>query len=267
MSLVTLPGRSGPVAIVGAGPGDPGLLTVKALQALQQADVVLFDALVSQPILDLINPQAECIAVGKRCGQHSMSQEEINRLLVAKARGDRSVVRLKGGDPLMFGRGGEEMQALKLAGIDYYVVPGVTAASACSAYGAMPLTHRTLSRGVTFVTGHGKGGEEINNWPELAMENHTLVVYMGINRADAIAEGLMRGGRSPTTPVAIVSRASQPQQQLLTGTLAQLAQLVTRPEVQTPAALVIGEVVALSDTLHWFAPPSGGDEIIEQQFG
>ncbi len=268
VSLITLPNRTGRVSIVGAGPGDPELLTVKALRAIQGADVVLYDALVSEPILALINPEAECIAVGKRCGRHSMSQEEINRLLVAKAAsGDRAVVRLKGGDPLMFGRGGEEMQALRASGIDYEVVPGVTAATACASYGAIPLTHRTLSRGVTFVTGHGMGGEPISDWHKLALSHHTLVIYMGVARAGTIATGLMEGGLSGDTPVAIVSRASQPQQTVVTGRLDALEQLATDPRVQTPAALIVGDVVSLHHSLEWFSAELLGEEVVQQQFG
>lgn len=259
MSLVSLThsnikAAQGQVAIVGAGPGDPDLLTIKALRAIERADVILFDALVSDDIKSLFPSNAERIPVGKRCGRHSMDQEEINQLLVACAGRYRNVVRLKGGDPLTFGRGGEEMQALAAADITYYVVPGVTAAAAVASYGAIPLTHRGISEGVTFVTGQGKGGRAITQWQQLAMKDHTLVIYMGIARSETIASGLMAGGLSPLTPVAIVSHASRQSQQVVTGKLDELSQLAQDERVQTPAAIVVGDVVKLTSDISWFEP-------------
>ncbi|MBY5993637.1 uroporphyrinogen-III C-methyltransferase [Ferrimonas balearica] len=248
------PTRSGRVTLVGAGPGDPGLLTLHAYQALQSAQVVLYDALVSQPILDLIPATVERIAVGKRCGQHSLPQAEIERVMLAKAAAGAEVVRLKGGDPLMFGRGGEEMRALRQAGIPYRVVPGVTAASACASYGAMPLTQRGVAQGVTFVTGHGKDGEPIADWSPYAIPGHTLVIYMGLKRAGIIQQGLLAAGLAADTPVAIVGQASQPGQQRVNGTLGTLTALADTPNLPTPAAILVGEVTALAEELDWFEP-------------
>ncbi|MBY6187600.1 uroporphyrinogen-III C-methyltransferase [Marinobacter hydrocarbonoclasticus] len=246
------PQSTGEVALVGAGPGDPGLLTLHACQALQRAEVVLYDALVSQAILDLIPNGVECIAVGKRCGAHSLPQAEIERVMVAKAAAGARVVRLKGGDPLMFGRGGEEMRALKAAGIPYRVVPGVTAASACAAYGAMPLTHRGVAQGVTFVTGHGKDGQPVEDWRPYVIPGHTLVIYMGLKRAEWIQQGLLKAGMDPQMPVAIVGQASQPGQQRLNGTLATLPALAVMEGLPSPAAIIVGETTALAQELDWF---------------
>ncbi len=260
MSLHTLsqirsePRHVGEVVLVGAGPGDPGLLTLHAYQALQQAEVVLHDALVSDPILALIPAGVERIAVGKRCGAHSLPQEAIERVMVAKAAAGARVVRLKGGDPLMFGRGGEEMRALKNAGIPFRVVPGVTAASACSAYGAMPLTHRGVAQGVTFVTGHGQDGQPIEDWRPYVIPGHTLVIYMGLKRADTIQAGLLAAGMDPAMPVAIVGQASQSGQRRVNGTLATLAAIAGQPGLPSPAAILVGETTALAAELDWFDP-------------
>ncbi len=253
--VVSLPsGAAEPVILVGAGPGDPGLLTLHACRALERAEVVLHDALVSDAILALIPKGAERIPVGKRCGAHSMDQREIERVMVAKAASGRRVVRLKGGDPMMFARVGEEMRALKRAGIPYRVVPGVTAASACSAYGAIPLTHRAYSQGVTLITGHGRAGAKITDWGPYVACGHTLVIYMGQKRAGAIRAGLLKAGMSPLCPVAIVGQASQPGQRRLIGTLASLAELAARDDLPSPAAIVVGEVVSLAPELEWFYP-------------
>lgn len=246
--------KAGEVVLVGAGPGDPGLLTLHAYQALQQAEVVLYDALVSQPILDLIPASTECIAVGKRCGAHSLPQAEIERVMVAKAASGARVVRLKGGDPLMFGRGGEEMQTLKEAGIPFRVVPGVTAASACSAYGAMPLTHRGVAQGVTFVTGHGQDGQPIEDWRPYVIAGHTLVIYMGLKRAGTIQAGLLAAGMAPEMPVAIVGQASQAGHRRVNGTLATLERLANQPDLPSPAAILVGETTAMAAELDWFDP-------------
>src|SRR5437868_5651309 len=201
--------RQGSVWLVGAGPGDPELLTVKALKALQRADVVIHDGLVSDEILDLAPAAARRISVAKRKSRHSYAQDEINRMLVAFAREGLSVVRLKGGDPFIFGRGGEELQACRAAGVETHVVPGVTAALAAGASAGAPLTHRGSAQAVTFVTGHAaKGGEPDLDWAALATPNHTVVVYMGLSMAAPIAARLMAAGRDPATPALIVENAS-----------------------------------------------------------
>ncbi|SHH93131.1 uroporphyrinogen-III C-methyltransferase [Ferrimonas marina] len=253
--VITMPSQeSALVWLVSAGPGDPGLLTLHAYQALQQAEVVLHDALVSDAILALIPASVELIAVGKRCGAHSMDQREIERVMIAKAHQGHRVVRLKGGDGMLFGRIGEEMAALKAAKIPYKVVPGVTAASAVSAYGAMPLTHRDLAQGVTFVTGRGKAGQAVPDWRPYVETGHTLVIYMGLKRAESVMEGLLSAGMDASTPVAIVGQASQPGQRRVVGELSQLSQLAQTPNLPTPAAMVVGEVVGLAAELDWYVP-------------
>ena len=258
MELVSLPGQSarGKVWLVGAGPGDVELLTMKAWRVLRSADAVLYDALVSQDILDLIPSDAEKIAVGKRAGKHSAAQDEINQLLVTKAYTRKNVVRLKGGDPFIFGRGGEELQTLVEAGVEFEVVPGITAASGTSAYAGIPLTHRDHAQGVTFITGHCQLESRPMDWQGYANPNNTLVVYMGILNADIIKQGLIGAGRAPSTPVAIVSKATTQAQRVFVGELAALEQLAASPELQMPALMIIGEVVSLSQTLNWFEPKS-----------
>ncbi|QIZ78967.1 uroporphyrinogen-III C-methyltransferase [Ferrimonas lipolytica] len=242
-----------PVLLVGAGPGDPGLLTLHALTAIQNAEVILVDALVSEPIRELIPTAVEVIEVGKRCGKHSMDQRQIEHIMVAKALSGAKVVRLKGGDAMMFARVGEEMLALKKAGLSYRVVPGVTAASAASAYGAMPMTHRDVAQGVTLITGHGKQGT-IADWQPYVISGHTLVIYMGLKQVSHIEQGLLAAGMAPTMPVAIVGQASQVGQQRLTATLAELSELANQPNLPTPAAIIVGEVVQFSESLDWFEP-------------
>ncbi|MDD8061272.1 MULTISPECIES: uroporphyrinogen-III C-methyltransferase [Shewanella] len=256
MELVTMPGQKakGKVWLVGAGPGDVELLTLKAFRILKSADVVLYDALVSQDILDLIPSNAEKIAVGKRAGKHSAAQDEINQLLVTKAYTRKNVVRLKGGDPFIFGRGGEELQTLVASGIAFEVVPGITAASGTSAYAGIPLTHRDYAQGVTFITGHCQLGSRPMDWQGYANPNNTLVVYMGILNANVISDGLIGAGRSADTPVAIVSKATTSTQQRFMGKLGELAQLAADPALQMPALMIIGEVVELADSLNWFEP-------------
>jgi len=241
---------SGEVALVGAGPGDSGLLTLRGLQLIQQADVVLFDNLVSEDILELVRRDAERIAVGKRCGAHSMAQEEINRLLIHHAQQGNRVVRLKGGDPFIFGRGGEELQAVAAAGIPFQVVPGVTAAAGAAAYAGIPLTHRDHAQSVTFITGHLRPQGEQLDWPALARGQQTLAIYMGVVKAAQISEQLIKHGRSPLTPVAVIGRGTRPDQQVLIGTLDQLDALAQ--QAPTPALLIIGEVVSLHDEIAWF---------------
>ncbi|MCF2972642.1 uroporphyrinogen-III C-methyltransferase [Synechococcus sp. Nb3U1] len=244
----------GKVYLVGAGPGDPGLLTVKGKALLAHADVVIYDALVGSPILDLIPPSAERVYAGKNCGAHTLPQEQITALLIEKAQTAAVVVRLKGGDPFVFGRGGEEMLALVQAGIAVEVVPGITAGIAASAYAGIPLTHRDFSSSVAFVTGHeaaGKYRPEVN-WRALAGAVETLVVYMGMHNLNHIAAELLVGGKAPDTPVALIRWGTTPQQEIH---LARLDQLQRQPpEVAPPAVVVIGEVVNLAAVLPSFLP-------------
>jgi uroporphyrin-III C-methyltransferase len=238
----------GKVWLVGAGPGDPELLTLKAARVLQSADVVVHDRLVAPEILDLVPASARRLYVGKRKARHALPQDDINALLVGLARDGLTVVRLKGGDPFVFGRGGEEMLACRAADVECEIVPGVSAALAASAGAGAPLTHRGLAQAVTFVTGHAQkdSGEPDLDWNALAAANHTVVVYMGLSTAPMIAARLIAAGRAPSTPVAVVENASQP------GERRALATLATLPEVAShfdgPAVLIIGEVAALAST-------------------
>ena len=244
------PNRAGEIILVGAGPGDSGLLTLRGLQVMQLADVVLYDHLVSDEVLDLVRRDADRICVGKRAGAHSVPQEETNSLLVELARKGKRVVRLKGGDPFIFGRGGEELQAAHEAGIPFQVVPGVTAAAGATAYAGIPLTHRDHAQSVLFITGHCRADGDDIDWPSLARARQTLAIYMGTVKAAAIGEGLMRHGRDPATPVAVIGRGTRQDQQVLTGTLENLETLAAA--APTPALLVIGEVVKLHEQLAWF---------------
>ncbi|EJL6265747.1 uroporphyrinogen-III C-methyltransferase [Vibrio cholerae] len=242
--------QAGEVALVGAGPGDPELLTVKALSYLQQADVVLYDYLVSDEIMALIPSETILVCVGKRAGHHSVPQEKTNQLLVDFARQGYRVVRIKGGDPFMFGRGGEELEVLFEAGVKFQVVPGITAAAGATAYAGIPLTHRDYAQSALFVTGHLKAQAEDLDWSTLARGKQTLVIYMGLSNAAAIAEQLQLHGRQASTPVAIIERGTQLNQQVLIGTLQTLPSLAS--QAQSPALIVVGEVVALAAKLHWF---------------
>ncbi len=266
MALLTLPrqDQSGKVWLVGAGPGNVELLTLKAYRVLKQADVVLFDALVSDEIMALVPESAEKIAVGKRAGKHSAAQEEINRLLVIKAYTRKNVVRLKGGDPFIFGRGGEELEALADAGISFEVVPGITAASGASTYAGIPLTHRDYAQGVTFITGHCQLDSRPMDWQSYANSHNTLVIYMGILNAAVIEKGLICAGRSASTPVAIVSKATTPEQRCFIGRLDQLGKLADSPELKMPALMIIGEVVGLADNLNWFISRDAKEVINEK---
>ncbi|HGF7510340.1 uroporphyrinogen-III C-methyltransferase [Vibrio cholerae] len=242
--------QAGEVALVGAGPGDPELLTVKALSYLQQADVVLYDYLVSDEIMALIPSETILVCVGKRAGHHSVPQEKTNQLLVDFSRQGYRVVRIKGGDPFMFGRGGEELEVLFEAGVKFQVVPGITAAAGATAYAGIPLTHRDYAQSALFVTGHLKAQAEDLDWSTLARGKQTLVIYMGLSNAAAIAEQLQLHGRQASTPVAIIERGTQLNQQVLIGTLQTLPSLAS--QAQSPALIVVGEVVALAAKLHWF---------------
>lgn len=243
---------AGEVALVGAGPGDPSLLTLKALQLMQQADVVLYDRLVSAEILDLVRRDADLISVGKHAGNHEVTQSRTNEMLIEYARQGKKVVRLKGGDSFIFGRGGEELEELVEAGIAFQVVPGITAASGCSAYAGIPLTHRDYSQSVTFVTGHRKQGGKDLNWQALSVSNQTLVVYMGLIQASEIQTQLLRFGRSLDTPVALINKGTRSDQHVLIGKLSELVQLCAC--MQGPTLMIIGEVVNLASKLAWFNP-------------
>ncbi len=242
--------QAGEGALAGAGPGDPELLTVKALSYLQQAEVVLYDYLVSDEIMALIPSETILVCVGKRAGHHSVPQEKTNQLLVDFARQGYRVVRIKGGDPFMFGRGGEELEVLFEAGVKFQVVPGITAAAGATAYAGIPLTHRDYAQSALFVTGHLKAQAEDLDWSTLARGKQTLVIYMGLSNAAAIAEQLQLHGRQASTPVAIIERGTQVNQQVLIGTLQTLPSLAS--QAQSPALIVVGEVVALAAKLHWF---------------
>lgn len=242
------------VWLLGAGPGPADLLTLRAARVLGEAQVVVHDRLVSREVLDLAPASAERIDVGKRRGNHRMAQRDINALLVQLAAGGQRVVRLKGGDPLVFARGGEEAQALAQAGIDYDIVPGITAANACAASARIPLTHRGVASGCTFITGHGKDGDLDLDWHALAHTRQTLVVYMGLHSLARIAARLMAHGRSPDTPVAVVERGGSDEQRVICAPLRSIAARTRVAGIASPALLVIGEVVNLRDVLEGLAP-------------
>ncbi|WP_218209282.1 siroheme synthase CysG [Acinetobacter sp. F9] len=241
----------GEVYLVGAGPGDPELLTLKALRLMQQADVVIYDRLVSEPIMDLCRRDAEKIYVGKARSNHAVPQEGINALLVKYASEGKRVCRLKGGDPFIFGRGGEEIEELFAAGITFQVVPGITAASGCSAYAGIPLTHRDYAQSVRFLTGHLKEGSPELPWPELVYENQTLVLYMGLVGLEKICAQLIAHGQRPDMPVALISKGTTPEQKVVVGTLADIASKVSEHQIQAPTLTIIGEVVRLREQLQW----------------
>lgn len=242
--------NSGELILVGAGPGDAGLLTLKGLQVVQNADVVLYDNLVSEEVLDLVRRDADKICVGKRAHHHSVSQEETNALIVKLAKQGKKVVRLKGGDPFIFGRGGEELQVAAEAQIPFQVVPGITAAIGATAYAGIPLTHREHAQSVTFITGHCKNNGNDLDWPALASGHQTLAIYMGTVKAEYISKQLIEFGRSPNTPVAVIGCGTRNNQQVLSGQLHELETLAQ--QAPSPALLVIGEVVALHQQLAWF---------------
>ena len=263
-------GRTGgAVWLVGAGPGDPELLTIKALKTLQIADVVVHDGLVSDEVLDLAPAAARRISVAKRKSRHSYSQDEINRMLVAFAREGLKVVRLKGGDPFIFGRGGEELEACREAGVACHVIPGVTAALAAGASASAPLTHRGSAQAVTFVTGHAKeGGEPDLDWESLARPNQTVVIYMGLSMAAPIAARLLGAGRDGATPALIVENASRADERRIVTTLAGLADAAAG--LSGPALLIVGEAMALAiPSAHpgESRDPSGIDDILEFSMG
>ncbi|WP_204482100.1 siroheme synthase CysG [Aeromonas veronii] len=241
---------AGEVVLVGAGPGDPGLLTLHALRQMQQADVVVYDRLVSDEVMALVRRDAKRIFVGKQAGNHCVPQEGINQLLLKEAQKGQRVVRLKGGDPFIFGRGGEELETLVGSGIGFQVVPGITAASGCAAYAGIPLTHRDHAQSVRFVTAHGKGGARDLDWPLLAKDKQTLVFYMGLSSCATIREQLLAHGKGGDTPVALIERGTQPCQRVIRGTLDELPALAVG--VESPALIMVGSVVTLADRLAWF---------------
>lgn len=240
----------GEVAIVGAGPGDPGLLTLRALSLIQQADCLVFDRLVSPEVMAMANPGAQRFYAGKSASCHVLTQDETNALLVRLAEDGKRVVRLKGGDPYIFGRGGEEAEALIAHGIGFRVVPGITSAQGCAAWAGFPLTHRDHAQSVTFVTGHCKGDSDLAlDWQALAAQNHTVVFYMGLSNAGLIAGKLQEQGLPADHPVALVERGTTPEQRRFITCLADLVDTIERENLKPPTLIVVGEVVRLADTL------------------
>jgi uroporphyrin-III C-methyltransferase/precorrin-2 dehydrogenase/sirohydrochlorin ferrochelatase len=251
--------QAGEVYLIGGGPGDPELLTFKALRLMQQADVVLYDALVSEAVLDLCRRDADLIFVGKQRDNHAVPQEGINDLLVKHAQQGKRVVRLKGGDPFIFGRGGEELETLKAHNIPFQVVPGITAASACSTYAGIPLTHRNYAQSVKFITGQLKNRTSDLNFEELIHPHQTLVFYMGLHTLSELTGNLIKHGKPADTAAAIVSRGTRADQKVLTGTLATLPTLQAEAKLPAPALIIVGEVVQLHENLSWF-----GEEVLAQ---
>ena len=245
--------RPGEVTLVGAGPGDPELLTLKALRALQDADVILHDRLVSSAVLDFARRDATRICVGKSAGGGGTTQQQINDSLVEHASRGLRVVRLKGGDPFIFGRGGEELEALAAAGIDFSVIPGITAAAGCAAYAGIPLTHREHAHSVSFVTGHADKNGKDPDWRTLALPGATAVFYMGVAHLDHIVRNLLQNGAAPSRPAALVANGTLPNQQVIAATLSTIGAAATAAALESPALLIVGEVVALNSMLAWFS--------------
>lgn len=249
----------GEVYLVGSGPGDPDLLTFRALRLLQMADVVVYDRLVAPPILDLVRREAERIYVGKERDNHALSQENINQLLVRLALEGKRVVRLKGGDPFIFGRGGEEIETLMENGVTFQVVPGITAASGCATYSGIPLTHRDYAQSVVFSTGHLQDGTVDLNWKALAHSNQTIVFYMGLHGVGVVSEQLIAHGLAANTPVALVQQGTTQNQRVVVTQLDRLAATVKEEEIKPPTIIIVGSVVKLHEKLAWFKPLPGAN--------
>ena len=245
-------GDSGEVYLIGGGPGDPDLLTFRALRLMQQADVIVHDRLISKDVLNLVRRDAERIYVGKERDNHSVPQDQINQLLVDLAKQGKRVCRLKGGDPFVFGRGGEEIETLTANGVNFQVVPGITAALGTSSYAGIPLTHRDYSQSVVFVTGHLKDGTMNLNWKGLAQPNQTIVFYMGLKGLPIICENLMANGLPGDLPMALVQQATTPRQRVFTGTLESMPEIIADTDIKPPTLIIVGNVVKLHDKLNWF---------------
>ncbi len=242
----------GTVYLIGAGPGDPDLLTIKALKLLQKVDIVFYDSLVSQEVLELVRRDAKLVYVGKRAKYHSASQSEINQLLLDASKKYTRVIRLKGGDPFIFGRGGEELQILAKHQVSFEVVPGITAASGCASYSGIPLTHRDHSQSVHLVTAHQKNDDSSIDWNHLANKNQTLVFYMGLLKNQYLSEQLIKHGLKSSTPVAVIENGTRKNQRVVVGKISELSELVTRKNIKMPALIIVGDVVTLHKELSWF---------------
>lgn len=257
-SVMGVPSSVGEVYLVGAGPGDPDLLTLRALRLMQKADVVVYDRLVDQTIVDLVRPDAERIYVGKRRNEHTLPQEEISDLLARLARDGKRVLRLKGGDPFIFGRGGEEIETLAERGIPFQICPGVTAAAGCSAYSGIPLTHRDHAQACVFVTAQGKNGPVDLDWKLLLQPRQTVAIYMGLAHLDELMREFIARGADPGLAAAVVDNGTRRSQRVVTGTLRTLAAKAREAGLRGPTIIIVGSVVALRDRLNWYSPEPAG---------